>query len=237
MFGFLSSADASFSSSIKKLIGAKPKVLNHYHQAFRHSSLSAESNENNERLEFLGDSVLNLLVAEHLYHTFPWKKEGYLSDIRSKMVSRNLLNTIAQKMGLQHFLKFNKQNEFSLTQTAMMGNALEALVGAVYLDLGFDGAKKFVHDKIIYPHLDVKQVEVKEFNYKSKLLEWGQKDGKEIKFKLLKEFEDEAHIKIFRVGVFVEGKKQAEAEDRNKKNAEKKAAQLTFERLHIHLTQ
>lgn len=163
-----------------------------YHLAFLHSSISSETNLSNERLEFLGDAVLSLVVADYLFQKFPFRNEGYLTDLRSKMVSRNNLNNIAHRMGIEEMLQYNKQDTF-LNKKSISGNALEALIGAVYLDHGYAGAQKFIMNKIIAQHIDIEDLEASEFNYKSKILEWAQKNEVKIEFTVLEETRDKRH--------------------------------------------
>ena len=138
--------------------------------AFRHSSSAEEIYESNERLEFLGDAVLGAVIADYLFKKFPYKDEGYLTDIRSKMVSRSQLKTVSHKMGIDLYLSYSSADPL-INKKSLTGNALEALVGAVYLDKGYKSAYNFIIKKIVKPFLDIGELEISEFNYKSKLLE------------------------------------------------------------------
>jgi ribonuclease-3 len=213
------------------LTGFRPANVQLYHLAFLHSSLSAETNLSNERLEYLGDAVLSLVIADYLFLKFPYKDEGYLTDLRSKMVSRSQLNVLAMKMGIEEMLQYNKQDSF-LSKKSISGNALEALIGAVYLDYGYEGAKKFILRKLVAPFLDVAEVEASEFNYKSKLLEWAQKNSVKAEFKVVEEKRN-ARFSFYKVDLLVDGNVAGTGEDNSKKNAEKKAAKEAFGKLGI----
>ncbi|HAP01296.1 MAG TPA: ribonuclease III [Bacteroidetes bacterium] len=227
----LFSLNRSFSSKVFHLTGYYPMNAQLYHLAFLHSSISSETNLSNERLEFLGDAVLSLVVADYLFQKFPFRNEGYLTDLRSKMVSRNNLNNIAHRMGIEEMLQYNKQDTF-LNKKSISGNALEALIGAVYLDHGYAGAQKFIMNKIIAQHIDIEDLEASEFNYKSKILEWAQKNEVKIEFTVLEETRDKRHS-FFKVALMVNGNETGIGEDNSKKIAEKKAAKEGFAKLGI----
>lgn len=199
--------------------------------AFRHSSSSNKQYESNERLEFLGDAILSAVIANFLFMKFPYKDEGYLTDIRSKMVSRSQLNAIAHKMGIDQFITFNAADPL-LNKKSLAGNALEALVGAVYLDKGFRSAESFILKKIVKPFLDIAEIEITEFNYKSKLLEWAQKSGKSLTF-AVKNHVKHRHHSLYKIAALVDGDECGAGEATNKKNAEKLAAKSAFEFLKI----
>jgi len=227
----LFSRNSKFSKQVEQLTGRRPKNVQLYHLAFLHSSLSSETNLSNERLEYLGDAVLSLVIADYLFNKFPYKNEGYLTDLRSKMVSRSQLNSLAMKMGVEELLQYNKHDSF-LSKKAISGNALEALIGAVYLDYGFEGARKFILKKIVAPYLDIAEVEASEFNYKSKLLEWAQKNSVRAEFKVVEEKRN-ARFSYYKVALLVDDHIAGNGEDNSKKNAEKKAAKEAFGKLGI----
>jgi len=220
-----------FTSKLRRLSGVAPSNLQLYHTAFRHSSISENDYDSNERLEFLGDAVLSAVVAEYLYQKFPYKAEGYLTDIRSKMVSRSQLNAIAHKMGIDELMNYNDADSL-LNKKSVAGNALEALVGAVFLDKGFRSARNFIIKKIIKPYLDIEEIEISEFNYKSKLLEWSQKNGRSLYY-TVKHHSRSRHRTLYKVAAVIDGKEYGMGEDTNKKNAEKLAAKQTFEVLKL----
>ena len=202
-----------------------------YQTAFRHSSISENDYDSNERLEFLGDAVLSAVIADFLYQKFPYKDEGYLTDIRSKMVSRSQLNLIAHKMGIDEVMTY-KESDSLLNKRSLAGNTLEALVGAVYLDKGYPGAAQFILKKIVKPYLDIEEIEISEFNYKSKLLEWSQKSGKSLTF-AVKHHSRSRHRTFYKVAALIDGHELSTGEDTNKKNAEKQAAKTAFQLLNL----
>ena len=227
----LFSKRSAFTSQMRQLTGFTPSNTGLFKMAFRHSSTSQDEHESNERLEFLGDAILSAVVANYLFKKFPYKDEGYLTDIRSKMVSRSQLNTIAHKMGVDQYITYNSSDPL-LNKKSLAGNALEALVGAVYLDRGFRNAESFILKKIVKPFLDIAEIEISEFNYKSKLLEWAQKSGKSLTFQV-KNHSRHRHRSLYKIAAFIDGDECGEGEASNKKNAEKIAAKKAFEQLKI----
>lgn len=215
--------------SLKNLLGFTPGNITVYQLAFRHSSISGEIKMNNERLEFLGDAVLSAVVAEYVFKKFPYKSEGFLTEMRSKMVSRPSLNSIAKKIGLGDFIQFNKADKH-INQMSILGNAFESLIGAIYLDKGFNKTKIFIYNKIIQPHFDIEELESTERNFKSRLLERAQKEGKSVEFKLVEE-RKENYRKLFSIVVVIDGENLGMGVDFNKKNAEQKAAEKTLMQL------
>jgi len=175
----------------------------------------------NERLEFLGDALLNAVVAEHLFRRFPYKDEGFLTKMRSKAVSRNHLNGIAIKMGLQDML--NKDSG-GYSGSSIYGNALEALIGSVYMDSGFRKAKSFILDRVFGLYVDMDELENTETDFKSKLIEWAQKEKKSIEFRVMEEARY-ADDKTFLIGIFIDQVLKAEASHYSKKRAEQMAAE------------
>jgi ribonuclease-3 len=176
---------------------------------------------NNERLEFLGDAVLSTIVGEYLFKKYPNSDEGFLTKMRSKIVKRNSLDEIADKMGLDLFLANYNQTRLS---KSMLGNALEALVGAVYIEVGYERTKHYVVRRILRKYLDIHELERFDDNYKSQLLEWCQKNGHSIEYKVVAKYKSEKRDK-FKVAVFVDGRKMGTADDFNKKSAEQLASE------------
>ncbi len=228
---FLTGNDRKFLKNIADITGVTPGNLHLYRLAFMHSSLADEQHQSNERLEYLGDAILSAIIADYLFQKFPYRDEGYLTDIRSKMVSRIQLNDLAHRMGVDKLVQYNKNDTF-LSKKSIGGNALEALIGAVYIDGGFEMARKFIIKKIVLPHLNIQEVEVNHFNYKSKLLEFAQRTGQKLEYKLVNESRSKRHTR-FKVAVFLNGEQLGIAEDSNKKNAEKNAAQQAYAKLGI----
>lgn len=218
------SKEKILANRLRILLGFIPANLGVFILAFSHkSSGSSElyAVQNNERLEYLGDAILGTIVAEYLFRKYPNRDEGFLTKMRSKIVNRKVLNHIADKMGLDLFIV---KSDHSRLSRSMLGNALEALIGAVYLDVGYDGTRQFVIRKILRTHLNIKELETYDDNYKSQLLEWCQKNRKDISYKVVEKFKLDNRDR-FKVAVLVDGSKIAVAEDFSKKSAEQKASQ------------
>jgi len=205
------------------IIGFVPVNLEIFKIAFSHKSTPAEKSSavtNNERLEYLGDAVLGTIVAEYLFKKYPTENEGFLTKMRSKIVKRKSLNAIGEQMELDLLLtKYNKTR----LSNSMLGNAVEALVGAVYLERGYDSTTRFVIRKILQNYVDVSQLEHTDDNYKSQLLEWCQKNGKTVSYKLMARYKLEKRDR-FKVAVLVDNQKFGVADDYNKKSAEQTAS-------------
>lgn len=219
---FLSS-DKQFARSVANVIGFTPRNLQIFKQAFSHKSAvdpKLHTVTSNERLEYLGDSVLSTIVAEYLFQKYPNSDEGFLTKMRSKIVKRKTLNRIADDMGIDVILQENNDTRLS---ESMKGNALEALVGAIYLEKGFDATREIVVKKILRRHLNIHDLEETDDNYKSQLLEYCQKIGSEIDYRVMERFKLENRDR-FRIAVFVDGKEIATGEDFNKKSAEQNAS-------------
>ncbi len=226
---FESKGDKEFKRQLRNVLGFVPGNLNLYKTALSHRSIREGSDENNERLEFLGDAVLSSLVGHYLFMRYPYKDEGYLTEMRSKMVNRNKLNDIALKMGLKKITFYNKFDS-SLKISQIFGNTLEAVVGAVYLDKGYAKTQKWVTMHIINPHLYMNDLEILEINQKNKLYGWANKNGKNLEFETLEE-KIENGRRLFTIGAIVDGELIAEAKAYNKKDASQVAAQIAVERL------
>ena len=218
--------------SVRHLIGANPSNLQLYRLAFLHASASKESvsksyKESNERLEYLGDSVLGMITAAYLFKKYPFKDEGFLTEIRSRMVSRESLNALGRKLGLDEIIEFESQKRTILSRSSMYGDALEAFIGAVYLDKGFKFTQQFIIKKILTQYFDLETVVQNNPNFKSILIEWAQKEGKKTQFSL--EEEGLHHNKEFTAFVLIEGEKIAEGKGYSKKKAEQTAAMKACE--------
>jgi len=217
------SSDRQFARSIAGIIGFTPSNLQIFIQAFSHKSAvdpKLHTVTSNERLEYLGDSVLSTIVAEYLFQKYPNSDEGFLTKMRSKIVKRKTLNRIADDMGIDVVLQENNDTRLS---ESMKGNALEALVGAIYLEKGFDATKSIVINKILRRHLNIQDLEEQDDNYKSQLLEFCQKNGSEIDYRVMERFKMENRDR-FKIAVFLDGKEIATGEDFNKKSAEQNAS-------------
>lgn len=217
------------------IAGFIPSDLTIFKLAFAHKSSSSERDyaiENNERLEYLGDAVLGTIVAEYLFRKYPNANEGFLTKMRSKIVKRSAMNEIAESMGLEMLL--SEYNSARLSK-AMLGNALEALVGAIYIEKGYDYTHRYVIKRILRRYLNIHELESYDDNYKSQLLEWCQKNGKEVSYKVLSRYKQDKRDR-FKVGVFVDGEKIAAADDYNKKSAEQSASENAIKVMGINIT-
>jgi ribonuclease-3 len=216
---------------LEHLLGFKPKHLAYYQHAFTHRSNAEVVAENNERLEFLGDAILGAVVAEYLFKKYPYQPEGFMTEMRSRMVRRESLNTVALRMGLNKLIEFN-QNDRSLNRSHIFGNALEALVGAVYLDQGYVKTKKFIISQIVKAYMDMDVIEATDTNYKNKLLSWAQRNGKKVVFETLSEISERTR-KVFTVALVLDGEQCAIGTGYNKKDAGQDAAKKAIEVLKI----
>lgn len=231
------SKDKDFIRKIKNILGFVPGNISLYKMAFRHRSAAKTLNNgvktSNERLEFLGDAILGAVIAEMLFKNYPYKEEGFLTEMRSKIVNRANLNQLARKMGFNELIVFDQKNINILSKHhSMLGDAFEAMVGAVYLDKGYNFTKNFLHQRIIKPYIDVHQLEQTETNFKSKLIEWCQRHGKDITFELVDNDEGES-AKLFTIQALIDGESKGIGRDYNKKNAEKLAAEKACTALSI----
>ena len=225
------SVDPAFKKSLKGVLGYSPGNLSLYKTALTHRSVKDSIDENNERLEYLGDAILSALVADYLFKRYPYKEEGFLTEMRSKMVNRQQLNDIAVKMGLKKVTVYNK-SDASLKTSQIFGNTLEALVGAVYIDRGYKKTSKWVNERIIIPHMFVDDLEILEINHKNKLYGWANKNGKQLDFDTINE-QMENGRRLFTVAAVINGKIIAQGKAFNKKDASQIAAQLAVEKLGI----
>jgi ribonuclease-3 len=188
-FRRLVGADRQFRQAVATVIGHDPVNARLYRLAFTHSSVvraepGAGRHQSNERLEFLGDAVLGAVVAEYLFRKFPYEQEGFLTETRSRIVNRESLNAIALKLGLDKLVQLDATQSRVARSRSVNGNALEALVGAVYLDLGYKAARRFVLKGLVKPFVDVNSLVTTTANHKSKLIEWAQRQGKNLRYEL-----------------------------------------------------
>ncbi len=223
-YNYYLSPDKLFARRLRSILGFTPANLSIFKLAFSHKSNHSEKGyaiQNNERLEYLGDAVLGTIVAEYLFKKYPNSNEGFLTKMRSKIVKRKSLNKIGDKMGLDVLL--SEYNNTRLSRS-MLGNAVEALVGAIYLECGYRQTMNFVVRKMLRNYVDVHNLERFDDNYKSQLLEWCQKNGQNVNYKLLARYKFEKRDR-FKVAVMVDGQKIATADDFNKKSAEQMASE------------
>ncbi|MES3017477.1 MAG: ribonuclease III [Bacteroidota bacterium] len=231
------SPDRKYIRSLKHLLGFVPGNLRLYRMAFRHRSVAVElkngTKNSNERLEFLGDAILGSVIAELLFKMYPYKDEGFLTEMRSKIVSRSNLNQLAKRLGLDELIEFDTRIlSYSNKQGSLLGDTFEAMIGAIYLDKDYNFTRDFLITRIIKPHIDIHTLELTETNFKSKLIEWCQRHGKDISFEVVPNAEGE-NTKLFTVQVTVDGENCGIGRDYNKKNAEKLAAEKSCELLSI----
>jgi ribonuclease-3 len=216
--------------ALKNLFGFVPGNYSLYRLALRHKSMASDINNkgiknSNERLEFLGDAILGAVVAEVLFKKFPYKDEGFLTEMRSKMVNRNHLNQLSKKLGIADMIDYDARiSNMGNKNSSLFGDAFEAVIGAIYLDKGYEFTRQFIIQRILQPHVDIDQLEQTESNFKSRLLEWAQREGKEITFELMDE-RVAGQSKLFTVRVLLNGEEVGTGQDFSKKNAEKNAAE------------
>jgi len=226
----LSKNDKAFRQKLKNILGFYPSNLALYHQAFRHSSTNvSEFKQSNERLEFLGDAVLGMVVAEYLFKLYPKENEGFLTQIRSRIVNGQNLQMLSKKFGFDALLT-SKLTQKDRINSSAYGDAFEAFIGALYLDKGFDVTKKFILNKIIKLHLDMNTVLQNNTDYKSQLQILMQKQKTTFEYKLLNEYKTEKG-KLYHVQLIIDHVPIVEFEHSSKKVAEQKVAQLALEQL------
>lgn len=230
------SPNRKYVKVLKNLLGFVPGNLSLYKLAFRHKSVAKDIKKgvknSNERLEFLGDAVLGSVVAEVLFKLYPYEDEGFLTELRSKMVSRLHLNQLARKLGFDKLIEYDSRMLNSSRQGSLLGDAFEALIGAVYLDKGYDFTRNFLVNHIIKSHIDIHTLEQTETNFKSKLIEWCQRHGKDIAFYLV-DNQDGENAKLFTVHALIDNEILGQGKEYSKKNAEKLAAEKACEALGI----
>ena len=221
-------------AAIQNIAGFTPSNLELYRLATMHSSIAKENGsgykESNERLEYLGDAILGAAVADFLFKKFPFKPEGFLTEIRSRIVNREALNLLARKIGVATIVQFDQKNAH--LQQVILGNTLEAIVGAIYLDKGYIRTKKFVIDKLINPNYNVDDLVNSDSNFKSKIIEWAQREGKDVKFEILNVKKGRNH-KEFTAQVLVDNEAKGTGYGNSKKKAEQDAAFETCEMLNL----
>ena len=223
--------DSSFEKQLKNVLGIKSGNALLYRTALSHRSVKETADENNERLEYLGDAVLSAIVADYLFKRYPYKGEGFLTEMRSKMVNRQQLNDIALKMGLRKLTFYNKFDN-ALKGSQIFGNTLEALVGAVYLDKGYNKTHNWVLRHIVIPHMFVDDLEQVDINLKNKLIGWANKNGKSLTFELADE-KMEGSRRLFTMHAMLDGQLLSIGKGYNKKDASQVAAQVAVEKLGI----
>jgi len=230
-----SSPRKEFYSYIRDLTGHSPIKFKLYDIAFIHKSASYVDKMgnvvNNERLEYLGDAVLGTIVAEYLYNRFPFKDEGFLTQLRSRVVNRSFLTQLTFKMKLNRYVISNAN---SVSESShLYGDLLEAFIGAIYLDCGYAVTKQFVIKKIFNQHVDIQEMERNDNNFKSQLIEWGQKMKQEVEFKTVNNPDTGSEKMPFISEACIDGKVMGKGEGFSKKEAQQNAAQQALEKLSL----
>jgi len=221
------SQDDELILAIKNVFGFKPGNISLFRLAFRHKSAASSGingfKHSNERLEYLGDAILSAVVADFLFKKYPYKDEGFLTEIRSRIVSRQNLNMLSRKLGLDDMIQTSRENQ--TVGTSILGDAFEAFVGALYLDKGYRFTNRVIVQKIIQNHLDLDELINKEVNFKSRLIEWAQKEKHNIEFVLAEELENSKKLKIYVVNLLIDGQLVSTGKDFSIKRAEQNAAE------------
>lgn len=225
---FKSKEDKELIKAIKFILGYNTKKPELFKLALLHKSI--KSDESNERLEFLGDAILGLIVAKYLFKLYPFKNEGFLTKIRSKIVNRESLNNIGRKVGLKKLI--NVKRFKSKSYDSIYGDALEAIIGACYLEKGFDFCEKKVIKNIILPYYDLDNLTTQTHNFKSKVLEWAQKEKMNISFSVEK-ISNSNRFSQFKSILKINGKNISIGYGKSKKNAEKDASRVAYEKLEL----
>ena len=216
-----------------EILGFFPRNIQPYQQALLHKSTSIRSQKgspiNNERLEFLGDAILDAIVGDVVYRHFAGRREGFLTNTRSKIVQRETLNKLAVELGLDKLVKYSSRS--SSHNSYMYGNAFEALIGAIYLDQGYDRCKQFMQEKIFGQYIDLDKMSRKEVNFKSKLIEWSQKNKVEVSFELIEQLLDKQYNPIFHTEVRIEGLSAGTGTGYSKKESQQISAEAALKRI------
>ena len=220
-------------SSLYEILGFYPHNIEYYKMALMHKSIRRRNDKgkplNNERLEFLGDAILDAAVGDIVYRHYEGKREGFLTNTRSKLVSRETLGKLATEMHLSNLLL--SAGHSTSHNSYVEGNAFEALVGAIYLDRGYDACLEFFEKRILGKYIDIDKVAFKEVNFKSKLLEWSQKNRVKLEYKLTKQKKDENGSPVFSFVVLLEGIEGERGSGYSKKEAQQLASKDTLQRL------
>ena len=218
-----------FALVLERIIGFYPNQALIYQQAFLHKSLTQNNElqpfESNERLEFLGDAVLDSIISHYLFNKFPKQDEGYLTKLRSRLVSRQNLNNLGVKIGLQELIKSNLERE----SKSIYGDALEALIGAIYLDKGYSYAQQFVEEKLLQNHIDIEEVIQTETDFKSRVIEWCQKEKLSFDFKITEQ--EENNEKLYTAELLVKKELKGKGSAYTKKKAEQLAAEQFYQKI------
>ena len=220
-------------SSLYRILGFYPHDISLYKQALLHKSVGRRNEKgkplNNERLEFLGDAILDAVVGDIVFRHFDGKREGFLTNTRSKLVSRDTLGKLSKEMGIPQLIM--SAGHSTSHNSYMNGNAFEALVGAIYLDRGYGACMRFMEKRILAQLINIDKVAYKEVNFKSKLLEWSQKNRVKMEFRDLEQTRDENNNPVFTSQVFIEGLEGCKGTGYSKKESQQNASKETLQRL------
>lgn len=236
IFSFRANREGGIHGFLKRDLGIRPINVHLYELALRHSSASRKLGkkcvQNNERLEFLGDAILGAVIADYLYLKYPTKNEGFLTSMRSKVVSRSHLNDVANKLNITPLVisKLDKRKPAK----SVGGDALEALIGAIYLDLGVKQAKSFIHSKILEGLVEVEALENTIISYKGLIIEWAQKERKSFGFSLVNQW-GKQHSMTFEMALIIDHDVVCKGKGSSKKRAEEEAAKKAFSLLNIQI--
>jgi ribonuclease-3 len=234
LFKSYSAEEKKLVLAVKAIVGSRPRNLKLFSLATLHTSQSNKDEKgyrpSNERLEYLGDAILSAVVADYLFKKYPFKDEGFLTEIRSRIVNRESLNNLGKKLGLNVIIKIDTQKKGMYTHKSLYGDALEAIIGAVYLDKGFKFCRKFIINKLIEPNYNIDLLIKTNSNYKSQLIEWAQKSSKIIRFDS-KEIQEQGQHREFEVSVYLDDNLEQKGYGPNKKKAEQTASRKLLENL------
>lgn len=221
-------------STLKLLLGFKPRNIHLYRLALKHSSKAKQGNrlESYERLEYLGDAILGAIVAEHLFRMFPKKKEGFLTEVRSRIVNRENLNKLGKKIGLKELINYQRSGPADHAHKSLVGDVLEAIVGAIYLDQGYKRTSHFVIHQLIGNHVDIDKIKTTTSNFKSVIVEWAQKNNCEVEWVLL-QARGKSHHRLFESALMVDGELYSKGKGYSKKKSEQAAAQQACLKLNL----
>lgn len=227
--------EKQLSRAVKGITGSRPINIKLYSLAMLHASAARKLKnghlESNERLEYLGDAILDAVVAEFLFKKYPYQDEGFLTDIRSRIVSRDSLNQLARKLGLNELIQLdNRRNPRGYK--SMLGDAMEAFVGAIYLDRGYNFTRRFIIQKLIFTYLDLEEIVATDPNYKSQLIEWAQQNGKRVEFKVV-QAKNSSRERQFRIQVLLDGEPAGRGAGYSKKKAEQDAARKAYDNIDL----
>jgi ribonuclease-3 len=227
-----SATDKHLSQAIKSILGYKPANIFLYHMAFLHRSATQESANglkiNNERLEFLGDAILDAVTADFLFKKFPAKDEGFLTEMRSKMVSRVTLNKLSQKLGIDSLIQLEGNSPGAFK--SFKGDAFEALIGAIYLDKGYEFTREIILNRIIQQYFNIDDLVTQEVNFKSRIIEWAQREKKHVHFSVVDEI-GTGYKKQYVVELCIDGSAFDRGQDYSIKGAEQNAAEKCWQKI------